>query len=128
MCTSSAEQAVVNYYLNDSLKGGAYVESHIFQKGSGIGSVLSSIGRLALPALKKLGGYAVKAVGKFAGDTASDIISGRNVGQALRGNASAAIENGKFDMSQKLNMKRVAKKNKSSTSKKRRKNPRTALW
>ena len=128
MCTSSAEQAVVSYYLNDSLEGGAYVESHIFQKGSGIGSVLSSIGRLALPALKKLGGYAVKAVGKFAGDTASDIISGRNVGQALRGNASAAIENGKFDMSQKLNMKRVAKKNKSSTSKKRRKNPSTALW
>ena len=127
MCTSSAEQTVMNYYLNDNLAGGAYVESHIFQKGSGVGSVLASLGRMALPTLKKLGGYVAKKGLKFAGDTATDYLSGRNVGQSMRENANVLLENAKFDASQKLNMKRPAKRNKPFNSKKRRKAPRT-LW
>ena len=128
MCTSAAERSVMDYYLNGGLTGGSYVESHIFQKGSGIGSVLSSLGRLALPALKKLGGYAANKAANFAGNTLSDVAAGKNVGQALRQNAKTTMENVKYDASRKLQMKRPRKKSRASGRKKRRKNTSATLW
>ena len=110
MCTSAAERSVMDYYLNGGFTGGSYVESHIFQKGSGLGSVLSSLGRLALPTLKKLGGYAANKAVNLAGNTLSDVMEGKNVGQALRQNAKATLENVKYDASRKLQLKRPRKK------------------
>ena len=114
--------------MNGDLTGGSYVESHIFQKGSGIGSVLASIGRIALPTLKKLGGYAARKALNFAGDTANDIVSGRNISQSMRKNADALLENVKFDASRKLNMKRTTPKRTPTSKKKRRKNAPPSLW
>ena len=114
--------------MNGELTGGGYVESHIFQKGSGLGSVLASIGRIALPTLKKLGGYAARKALNFAGDTANDVVAGRNIGQSMRKNADALLENVKFDASRKLNMKRLPQKRSPTSRKKRRKNAPASLW
>ena len=90
-------RVVASYYLGN-VTGGAFVESHIFQKGSGVlSSVLSSIGRAALPALRKLGGYAAKKGFNLASNTLTDVISGKNVKEALRNNTRASVENLTFD-------------------------------
>ena len=128
MCTSAAERSVMDYYLNGGFTGGSYVESHIFQKGSGLGSVLSSLGRLALPTLKKLGGYAANKAVNLAGNTLSDVMEGKNAGQALRQNAKATLENVKYDASRKLQLKRPRKKSRPTGRKKRRKNTSATLW
>ena len=116
------ERAVEAYYLGN-LTGGSYVESHIFQKGSGVlSSVLSSIGRAALPVLRKLGGYAAKKGVRFAGNAINDVISGKNVKEALRNSTRASVENLTFDAVNAMERgqrKRPRKKRRAPPQKKR---------
>ena len=102
MTPSEAERLLVEHYLTGG--GGVYVETKPFIRGSGrFTDVLSKIGRAALPIVKHAGKYlGKKAVNLLAGTT-SDIISGKNVGQAFTDNASATAENMRYDLAQKMN-------------------------
>ena len=104
-CRSDAERLLVDHYLN----GGSttYVETKPFIRGgSRFTDVLARIGRAALPIAKKAGKYLGKNAINMLANTSSDILSGKNVGQAFKDNASATAENIRFDLAQKVNNKR----------------------
>jgi hypothetical protein len=125
MCTSEAEQAVYDYYMKDNLTGGEYVESHIFQKGSGLGSIISAIGKSALPLFKKV---ASDRNLDLTGSTLKDILSGKNVKKSLLQNTNAKLENMVFDTVNKTRKKRLRKKKPLQKAKKRRKQVSNSGW
>jgi hypothetical protein len=129
MCRSQANRAVVNYYLHGGFTGGGYVESHIFQKGSGIGSILRGIGKAALPLLKKAGKYLGKTALGVTSNTIGDLLDGENLGSAITKNLSSAAENTKFDIAQRFALKRPQTGPKKASKKKRRKKTASkTLW
>ena len=77
----------------DQLGGGNIpVYSGHYMRGAGIGSVLSSVWRIALPLLKGLG----KAVGtqalKSAGEVAGDVLTGEKIGRSLERRSVAGVK------------------------------------
>lgn len=124
------DQIVREHFLRNSLSGSGYVESHIFQKGSGIGNVLSAVGKALLPTLKKVGRYVGNAGLNFLKNTGSDLLQGQTFGDSVKNNAAAALENAKFDAVQKITKPQRAKKRKAKPRKNRaRKKPISSrLW
>ena len=128
VCRSDAEKALVNYYLTGG--GGRYVETKPFMRGSGFVDILAGIGRTALPLLKSAGKYLGRKGVSLLANTAQDALSGKNVVSALKNNASAALENTKYDLVQavgdKMNLRKRKKQRVKPKNKKRAKQSR--LW
>ena len=61
--------------------GGGFFRGNLRQRGRGIGGILSSIARTALPIFKK---HILPQVGKTLLATASDIASGKNIKQSVK--------------------------------------------
>ena len=117
----AGERAVAHYYLNGGAGRNGYVENHIFQKGRGLGSMITGI----IPSLKRFGSYALKKAANYAVGTARDVINGKNLGESLRDNASALAENVSFEAAEHFKRKKKPQKKSQSRKKRRKMPPRT---
>ena len=100
MTRAEIDEALALFYLTGS-GGGAYVESHPFIRGgSKFTEVLGQIGKAVLPIAKSAGKYLGKSALNLLANTGSDVMSGKNVRESVRKNASIEVENAKFDFAQ----------------------------
>ena len=97
---------IYDYYKRQAMTGMGisryYRASRRFQSGSGIGSILSSVLRFALPIAKKTGKYLAKRTLNTLGGMAHDILEGESPKQATKRRAESMFENIQTDARSKL--------------------------
>ena len=76
------------YYNNQAGNGIPVYTGHPNQRGHGIGSILSSIARVAVPVLSRVG----KRVIRGGLQVASDVLDGRSFGDSAKRRVSEAIK------------------------------------
>ena len=122
-----AEILLNNYYLTGSGVGGVFVENKPFIRGGGFGDILSSISKVALPLLKQAGRYVGRKGLSLLANTARDAIDGKNIGQALKSNATSELENATYDLTENLAQKINSKRKKVKKGRPRKKG-RSKMW
>lgn len=114
-----AELLLTNFYLTGG--GGIFVENKPFVRGGGFADILSSIGKVALPLLKNVGKYIGKTGVALLANTAKDALDGKNLGNSLKNNASAALENAQYDLTQNIARRLTGKRKKRKKTRPRKK-------
>ena len=129
MITSvDADRAIAEFYTEQLLSGAGfqvYKRSSVFHRGhrgSGFSSILAKLFQFAKPLLKSSGKYLAKKGLKAITSTASDVISGDNIGESAKKNAAIAFDNFKTDLRKNV-IKRIAP-SKHYTAKKRKRSRR----
>ena len=110
------DRAIQDYYSTSDLTGSGYYEGTLFQKGSGLGSIIKSIGKIAMPLIKKAGRALLPIARRSArhiaregvsalGEVAGDILEGKNVKNSLQHRSNVALENLRFDAARGIKRK-----------------------
>ena len=95
MDTYGAAAAIDKYYQEQVYTGrgaGPYYKGSTFQRGRGLGGVLSAIGRFIAPALKTGGKFLARHGVKTAANIASDMLDGQSGSTALKRNTARSLE------------------------------------
>ena len=76
------QKAFENYYVSQVGTGLPYFSGSQYQKGYGLGSIFSSLGRATLPLVRSTGKALGKEVLRTGGNIASDLLEGKSIKQA----------------------------------------------